>query len=270
MQIPVLMGILNLTEDSFSDGSLYLDGVKACLHAQKMLAEGAQIIDLGAESTRPGALPVSAAKQLERLLPVLGTLRNKHPKVLFSIDTQDSRVARETISKGADIINDISALRSDPPMAAVLASHPRVKIVLMHMQGTPETMQNNPRYQDVLAEVYNFFKERIAFCLSEGILAENIILDPGIGFGKNLEHNLILLANLHVFKSLGCPLLLGASRKSFINLITPASPQDRLEGTLATAVNAIIDGVQYLRVHDVQAHARFIAVLQAIRKHRQA
>ncbi len=269
LQTPILMGILNLTEDSFSDGSLYLDGVKACLHAENLVAEGARIIDLGAESTRPGALPVSAKQQLSRLLPVLMTLKSKDPAILYSIDTQDSLVAAETISKGANLINDVSALRHDPKMAEVLASQPQVKIILMHMQGSPQTMQQNPVYQDLLAEVREFLEERIAFCLAEGILAQNIILDPGIGFGKNLEHNLALLANLHYFKSLGYPLLLGASRKSFIDLLCPAQPRDRLEGTLAAAVFAMLDQVDYLRVHDVQAHRRFIAVLQAIRQYRK-
>ncbi len=270
MHIPELMGILNLTEDSFSDGSLYLDGVKACLHAEKMLAQGARVIDLGAESTRPGALPVGPQIQLTRLIPVLAELKRKHPEALFSIDTQSSIVAWDTIAKGADIINDISALRHDSKMVAVLAAHPHVKVILMHMQGTPETMQQNPNYENVLAEIKAFFQERIEFCLKEGIKAENILLDPGIGFGKTLEHNLDILANLNYFRDLGCPLVLGASRKSFINMLIPSEPQQRLEGTLAAAVYACLDGVAYLRVHDVKEHASFLTIFKAISEKRKA
>ncbi len=268
--LPKLMGILNLTEDSFSDGSLYLDGIKACVHAEKMLAQGAEVIDLGAESTRPGALPVSPEIQLQRILPVLRTLSLKHPDLVFSIDTQSSIVARECLAQGAHIINDISALRFDSAMVDLLAANPQARIILMHMQGNPATMQINPYYEDVLAEIMNFFNERIAFCRKHGILDQNILLDPGIGFGKSLEHNLTILANLDYFSSLGFPLVLGASRKSFIGALVPSAPAQRLPGTLAAATFAAWDKVAYLRVHEVGEHRQFLTVFSAIAKHRKA
>ncbi len=264
-EIPLLMGILNVTEDSFSDGSKYLETAKAIEHAKRMIAEGADIIDIGAESTRPGAKPLNPDLELQRLIPILMHLK-EYTKVQISIDTRKSSVAKAAILAGADYINDVSALTFDPEMADVLAQSKNVKLVLMHMQGTPETMQLKPSYQDVLSEIYAFFAERIAFAKSKGIDQERIILDPGIGFGKNLEHNLDLIANLEYFNNLGCQLLLGASRKSFINMISPSAPDERAGGSLAAALYACLHGVNIIRIHDVRLHQQFFQVIKAIGK----
>ena len=265
-QIPVLMGILNVTEDSFSDGAQFLDRELAVKHTEKMIAEGAEIIDMGAESTRAGSLPVPADIQIQRIIPILSYFKEKYPEVTFSVDTQKATVAEKAIEFGASIINDISALRTDPALADLLSEHPKVKVILMHMQGTPYTMQLNPVYQDVLKEINDFFQERIDFCLTKGILKENIMLDPGIGFGKNLEHNLTILANLKTFKEFGLPLVVGASRKSFIDKISPSSPSQRLGGCLAAALVSACEGINILRVHDVLLHKQFFEVLTVIAK----
>ncbi|MCK9611062.1 MAG: dihydropteroate synthase [Candidatus Cloacimonas sp.] len=265
-QIPVLMGILNVTEDSFSDGAQFLDRELAVKHTEKMIAEGAEIIDMGAESTRAGSLPVPADIQIQRIIPILSYFKEKYPEVTFSVDTQKATVAEKAIEFGASIINDISALRTDPALADLLSAHPKVKVILMHMQGTPYTMQLNPVYQDVLKEINDFFQERIDFCLTKGILKENIMLDPGIGFGKNLEHNLTILANLKTFKEFGLPLVVGASRKSFIDKISPSSPSQRLGGCLAAALVSACEGINILRVHDVLLHKQFFEVLTVIAK----
>ena len=265
-QIPVLMGILNVTEDSFSDGAQFLDRELAVKHTEKMIAEGAEIIDMGAESTRAGSLPVPADIQIQRIIPILSYFKEKYPEVTFSVDTQKATVAEKAIEFGASIINDISALRTDPALADLLSAHPKVKVILMHMQGTPYTMQLNPVYQDVLQEIKDFFQERIDFCLAKGILKENIMLDPGIGFGKNLEHNLTILANLKTFKEFGLPLVVGASRKSFIDKISPSSPSQRLGGCLAAALVSACEGINILRVHDVLLHKQFFEVLTVIAK----
>jgi len=265
-QIPVLMGILNVTEDSFSDGAQFLDRELALKHTETMIAEGAEIIDIGAESTRPGSLPVSADIQIQRIIPILSYLKAKYPEVSYSVDTQKAAVAEKAIANGATIINDISALRTDPALVELLAAHPQVKIILMHMQGTPYTMQLNPVYQDVLREINVFFQERIDFCIAQGILRENIILDPGIGFGKNLQHNLAILANLRIFKEFGLPLVVGASRKSFIDKISPSSPSQRPGGCLAAALVSAFADINILRVHDVLLHKQFFEVLTAIAK----
>ena len=265
-QIPVLMGILNVTEDSFSDGAQFLDRELALKHTETMIAEGAEIIDIGAESTRPGSLPVSADIQIQRIIPILSYLKAKYPEVSYSVDTQKATVAEKAIANGASIINDISALRTDPALGELLAAHPQVKIILMHMQGTPYTMQLNPVYQDVLREINVFFQDRIDFCVTQGILRENIILDPGIGFGKNLQHNLAILANLRIFKEFGLPLVVGASRKSFIDKISPSSPSQRPGGCLAAALVSAFADINILRVHDVLLHKQFFEVLTAIAK----
>ena len=265
-QIPVLMGILNVTEDSFSDGAQFLDRELAVKHTEKMIAEGAEIIDMGAESTRAGSLPVPADIQIQRIIPILSYFKEKYPEVTFSVDTQKATVAEKAIEFGASIINDISALRTDPALADLLSAHPKVKVILMHMQGTPYTMQLNPVYKDVLKEINDFFQERIDFCLAKGILKENIMLDPGIGFGKNLEHNLTILANLKTFKELGLPLVVGASRKSFIDKISPSSPSQRTGGCLAAALVSACEEINILRVHDVLLHKQFFKVLTVIAK----
>ena len=265
-RIPVLMGILNVTEDSFSDGAQFLDRELAIKHTEVMIAEGAEIIDIGAESTRPGSLPVPAEIQEQRIIPILSSLKEKYPEVTFSVDTQEATVAEKAIELGASIINDISALRTDPALAELLSANPEVKVILMHMQGTPRTMQINPVYQDVLVEIKDFFQERIDFCLAKGILRENIMLDPGIGFGKNLEHNLTILGNLRTFKEFGLPLVVGASRKSFIDKISPSSPAQRIGGCLAAAFVSACEEIDILRVHDVLLHRQFFEVLAAIAK----
>ena len=265
-RIPVLMGILNVTEDSFSDGAQFLDRELAIKHTEVMIAEGAEIIDIGAESTRPGSLPVPAEIQEQRIIPILSSLKEKYPEVTFSVDTQEATVAEKAIELGASIINDISALRTDPALAELLSTNPEVKVILMHMQGTPRTMQINPVYQDVLVEIKDFFQERIDFCLAKGILRENIMLDPGIGFGKNLEHNLTILGNLRTFKEFGLPLVVGASRKSFIDKISPSSPAQRIGGCLAAAFVSAYEEIDILRVHDVLLHRQFFEVLTAIAK----
>lgn len=262
--LPQIMGVLNLTTDSFSDARQYLEANKAYQHAIDMIEQGASIIDLGAESTRPGACPVQEETELHRIIPLLKKLKQTHPNTLYSIDTRKAAVAKAALENGADIINDISALRYDPEMAELIASYPDAKVILMHMQGEPQTMQNNPYYEDVLHDIRAFFSERIDFCLKKGIKIGNIMLDPGIGFGKNLQHNLKLMANLDYFDNLGLPIVLGASRKSFINSITPAPVDQRLEGSLAAAAWGAFQGVAVIRCHDVLAHVNFLEVLSAI------
>lgn len=264
LKTPKIMGIVNLTEDSFSDGGKYLAKDAAIKHAKELISQGADIIDLGAESTRPGSYGISAEEQLERLLPIIMKLKQEHPDTIISVDTQDSIVAKEAIEQGASMINDISALRKDENMAKLIASNPDVSIVLMHMQGTPQTMQENPCYEDVLSEVLAFFKERIEYAQSYGISKDRIIIDPGIGFGKNLQHNLTLLANLKAFKELGVPIMLGASRKSFIDYISPAPADRRVAGSLATTLLALDAKLDCIRVHDVFEHHQFIKVLAAV------
>ena len=264
LKIPRFMGILNLTEDSFSDGALYLDPHDALIHADKLIAEGAEIIDIGAESTRPGAVPVPIETELERIIPVLKAIKSRHPQICCSIDTRKAEVARRCIDLGAEIINDISALSYDPEMMNLLRDHPQVKVILMHMQGTPETMQHNPHYTDVIQEIQMYFTELISSCVKRGIQLKNIMIDPGIGFGKNLQHNLALLANLQALYAPEVPIVLGASRKSFINELHPSEPMQRLGGSLAATAWAIMKQVEIVRVHDVAAHLQFAKVFIAI------
>lgn len=262
--IPQIMGILNLTEDSFSDGGYYLSQSAAIAQAEKLIAQGADIIDIGAESTRPGAHEISADLEWRRIHPVLKYLKSSYPQVPISIDTQKATVAAKAIEYGADIINDVSALRFDPEIGHTLAGANHVKLVLMHMQGRPQTMQQNPQYNDILSEVIHFLNERIEYATNCGITKDRLIVDPGIGFGKKLEHNLKLLANLDELKVFAIPILLGASRKQFINNIHEAAVQNRLGGTLAATAIACLSSVQIIRVHDVFEHAQFLKVLYAI------
>jgi dihydropteroate synthase len=259
----VLMGIINVTPDSFYDGGRRLDAGTAVAEGISLVEAGANILDLGGESTRPGARPVSAQEELERVLPVIRGLR-RATQVPISIDTYKARVAREALNEGADIINDISALRFDAEMAGLAAAE-KVPVVLMHMQGTPRTMQTEPRYNDVLREVTVFLAERIQFAVEAGVAPEDIIVDPGIGFGKTVDHNLTLLRGLSVFASLGRPLLVGASRKAFLGKILGTEPDERLEGSLAAAVAAVIGGAHIVRVHDVKETYKAIRVADAIR-----
>jgi len=260
-----IMGILNVTPDSFSDGGDFLTKEKAVNHALKMIADGADIIDIGGESSRPGAKKISQAEELNRIIPVISALREK-TEIPISVDTYKAKVAEKAISAGASMINDISALRFDNNIIAVLQKHKDVPVVLMHMQGTPENMQTNPFYEDTVEEILEFFRERIDFCVSNGIAAERIIIDPGIGFGKRQEDNLIILKKISEFRSLGVPVLLGASRKSFIDRIYESSPAERLEGSLAVTALAHENQVEIVRVHDVKEHRNLMRVLSEIGK----
>lgn len=265
LQIPRLMGIVNLTPDSFSDGARYLDPDRAVDHAERLIEAGAEIIDLGGESTRPGSTEVKPEIEIQRVLPVLERLHARFPETALSIDTRHALTARTAIAAGATIVNDISALRHDPDIAKVLADHPRVRIILMHMLGQPQTMQQSPHYEDVVQDILAFFKERIAWCETSGIAPERLMLDPGIGFGKSLQHNLKLLSSLSLFRGLGLPLVLGASRKRFIDGISVSPPDQRLGGSLAAALCGALQGVAVIRIHDVYEHNQFFKVLNAIK-----
>jgi len=257
-----IMGILNVTPDSFSDGGMYFSPSKAIEKGIELEQEGADIIDVGGESTRPGATPVPVDEELRRVIPVIKEL-SRSVKIPISIDTYKSRVAKEAIEAGASIINDVSALRFDPDMIHVLQKYD-VKVVLMHMLGTPATMQKNPEYKDVVAEVFEFLKERIQFAENMGIKKDRIIIDPGIGFGKKLIHNLLLIKHIDRFKTLGCPVLIGPSRKSFIGEILNLPVQERMEGTAGAVAYAIMKGVNIVRVHDVRSIKRMIKVMEGI------
>ncbi|MCF7858351.1 MAG: dihydropteroate synthase [Candidatus Cloacimonetes bacterium] len=259
-----IMGILNVTPDSFSDGNKYLAKDKAVARGLEMIKEGADIIDVGGESTRPGSKKVSTDMELERVIPVIRELHERL-KVPISIDTTKAEVALEAIKAGAAIINDISALRFDENMIDVLKQNADIPVILMHMQGQPDNMQNKPYYEDVTEEILLFFEDRINFCLRNGIEQERIILDPGIGFGKRLQDNLMIIKKIAEFKCLDQPLLLGASRKSFLGKISNSQVSERLPGDLATAAVAFENDIEIVRVHDVKEHKRFLKVRQAIR-----
>lgn len=257
------MGIVNVTPDSFSDGGQYIARDAAITHARALIAQGADILDIGGESTRPGAKPVSEQDEMERVLPVVSALANDGAVV--SIDTQKPQVAKAAVKAGAQIWNDVSALSYQPDsikMAAALGC----KVVLMHMRGTPQTMQAAPSYRNVVAEVLTYLKNRVAEALRAGVARENIIIDPGIGFGKRLEDNLDLLQNLDDFHMLGYPVLLGASRKRFIGMLDKSSVDNRLGGSLAAALWGASMGAQYIRVHDVAETAQALKVWHAIRE----
>jgi len=259
----LIMGILNVTPDSFFDGGRRASSVEAIADGVAMAAGGADIVDVGGESTRPGAQAVSEEEELARLLPVVRGLR-REIDVPISVDTYKSNVARAALEAGADIVNDISALRFDPKMIALLAAE-RVPVVLMHVQGTPRTMQVEPHYSDVTREVRDFLAAQLYEAMDAGITPEGIILDPGIGFGKTLDHNLQLLRTLPALAALGQPLLVGASRKAFIGKILNADAIDRLEGSLAAAVAAVLAGANIVRVHDVVETSKAVRVADAIR-----
>lgn len=259
----LIMGILNVTPDSFFDGGRRDSAAQAIADGVAMAASGADIIDIGGESTRPGAQPVSEAEELARVLPVLRGLR-REIGLPISIDTYKSNIARAALDAGADIVNDVSALRFDPAMTPLVAAE-KVPVVLMHMQGAPRTMQVEPRYGDVTREVRDFLAAQLYDGMDAGIMPEAIILDPGIGFGKTMDHNLQLLRSLPVFAALGQPLLVGVSRKAFIGKILNLEAADRLEGSLAAAVAAVLAGANILRVHDVGATSKALRVADAIR-----
>ncbi len=253
----LVMGVLNVTPDSFSDGGRFYDPVKAIQHGLKMAKEGADIIDVGGESTRPGSEPISAQEEIKRIIPVIEALASEI-QVPISIDTYKSEVAARALKAGATILNDISALRFDPQMVKLVAEQ-NVPVILMHMLGTPKDMQLDPRYEDVVGEILDFLNQRIQWAMSHGVAAEQIIVDPGIGFGKTLEHNLTILKNLSKFGSLGRPILIGTSRKSFIGKILGADVDQREDGTAATVALGICNGANIVRVHDV---ARMVAVVR--------
>ncbi len=248
---PLLMGILNVTPDSFSDGGLYSDHKSAVLRAEKMLAEGADIIDIGGESSRPGAEKVSAEEELNRVIPVIKALR-KNSNAIISIDTTKAIVAKEAINAGANIINDISALTLDPEMQKT-AIDTDAGVILMHMQGTPQTMQNSPDYTEVTSDIYNYLQRRIEDLIAAGMKKSRMAIDPGIGFGKTLEHNITLIRDLNKFKDFGIPVIVGLSRKSFLGKITGKDVSDRLPASLAGLVISVINGADIMRVHDVAA-----------------
>jgi dihydropteroate synthase len=265
-----MMGVVNVTPDSFSDGGLFLDAQAAIAHARELIGEGADIVDVGGESTRPGAEPVSAEEELRRVLGVIEGIADADADAQVSIDTSKASVARACIDAGATLVNDVTALRADPEMAGLVAES-GAECCLMHMLGEPRTMQADPRYEDVVDDVRAFLEERMAHAVREGVREERIMLDPGIGFGKTLAHNLALLRRLDELSALGRPLVVGASRKSFIGRILadangrtePVAADERLEGTIATNVLAYERGASVFRVHDVAPVRAALAVAAA-------
>ena len=256
---PVVMGVVNVTPDSFSDGGEWLDPAAAAAHGRDLVAQGADIIDIGGESTRPGAEPVDAAEELRRVVPVLVALAGGGARL--SIDTSKALVAETALQAGATVVNDVTALRGDPEMAALLAIHD-CDVCLMHMLGEPRTMQRDPRYDDVVDDVKAFLSERLEFAVAQGIAEERVWLDPGIGFGKTMAHNLELLRRLDELVALGRPIVVGTSRKSFLGAITGRGPHERVPATIATNVLAFAAGARVFRVHDV-AEARDALVVAA-------
>jgi dihydropteroate synthase len=261
-----LMGVVNVTPDSFSDGGRFLDPADALAHAERLLEEGADILDIGGESTRPGAEPVAAEQELARVEPVLAGLRKRAPAATVSIDTSKLAVARAAVEHGARIVNDVSAFRSEPELAGFVADS-GVDCCLMHMLGEPRTMQRDgaPRYGDVVDDVKAFLLERLSFAVSQGVAEERVLLDPGIGFGKTVEHNLELLRRLDELAALGRPLVVGTSRKSFLGRLSRGDPdpRGRLAGTIATNVLAYERGASIFRVHDVAPVRDALAVAAA-------
>jgi len=259
----LLMGVLNVTPDSFSDGGLFYDKEKAISHGVKMVQEGADIIDIGGESTRPGSKPLELEEELRRVIPVIKSIAAE-VDVPISIDTNKSLVAQKAIEAGAEIINDISGLKFDPSLAEV-ASREDVPLVLMHIRGTPETMQKNVHYDSLFSEILEYLNDSIHRAESAGVDPRQIIIDPGIGFGKTVEDNLFIIRNLFEFRVLGKPILLGTSRKNFIGKILNAGVGERLEGTLSSIAVGVLNGAHIIRSHDVPQAKKTIAVADAIR-----
>ena len=257
-----VMGILNVTPDSFSDGGCYFDVQQAVAHTQLMVQEGATLVDIGGESSRPGALPVSVDEELARILPVIRAVVDR-VDVLISVDTYKAEVAQQALEAGAHLVNDITALRADAAMASVVARM-EAGLILMHIKGTPRTMQQAPQYDDVVSEVHASLQESIRIAEAQGVAAERIIIDPGIGFGKTTAHNLELLKRLSEFRSLNKPLLIGTSRKSFIGNVLGLPISERVEGTAATVCWAIAHGADIVRVHDVKANVRAALMTDAL------
>ena len=245
-----IMGVVNVTPDSFSDGGHYLDAAAAIAHGLELEAEGAAILDVGGESTRPGAAPVSELEELRRVIPVIEGLIDAGTRAQISIDTSKSAVAARALQAGATLVNDVTAFRGDPEIAAVVAEG-QADCCLMHMLGTPRTMQDDPHYDDVVGEVKAFLEERMSFAIDHGIPEQKILLDPGIGFGKTVDHNLELLRRLGELVELGRPVVIGTSRKSFLGRLTGREVDDRVAATIATNVLAYERGARVFRVHDV-------------------
>lgn len=261
----LIMGIINVTPDSFYAGSRKLREEDIIETAKSMVENGVDIIDIGGQSTRPGSDFVDEEEELNRVIPAIKIVREYFPEVLISVDTFRSRVAKEAVEYGADVINDISAFRFDSDLLKVVKEY-NIPYILMHMKGTPKDMQVNPYYEDVVKEIYEFFIERINFMLDRGISEDKIIVDPGIGFGKRYEDNLEILARLREFKTLKKPILIGASRKSFIGkALSDLPPEERLEGTLGVTALCVLNDVDIIRVHDVKENKRVVKVLEAIK-----
>lgn len=259
----LLMGIVNVTPDSFSDGGSFLDPVAACKHGLKLVEEGADILDIGGESTRPGSEGVPLEEELQRVIPVIQGLR-RETKVLISIDTNKAPVAQAAMDAGADIINDITGLRGDANMAGVAAQF-GAGVIIMHMKGTPRTMQDAPAYQDIVSEIGDFFRQSIAVAVSSGIDPMSIALDPGVGFGKTPEHNRLLLGGIGAFAQTGRPILVGASRKSFLGWLADSTAmEDRFWPGVATTSLCRERGARIFRVHDVKPHHDALRMTEAI------
>ncbi|EIJ0985050.1 TPA: dihydropteroate synthase [Vibrio vulnificus] len=263
LSFPVVMGILNVTPDSFSDGGQFNALDAALVQAERMIAAGVSIIDIGGESTRPGAPEVSLEEELKRVIPAIQAIRQKHD-VWISIDTSKAEVMKQAIEAGADLINDVRALQE--PGALAVAAKAQVPICLMHMQGQPRSMQHNPSYQDVLKEVGEFLEERVAACEEAGIAKELLILDPGFGFGKTIEHNYHLLAHLEAFHQLGLPILAGMSRKSMVFKLLNKKPAECMVASVTCAAIAAMKGAQIIRVHDVEETVEAMRVIQMMHK----
>jgi len=263
LENPLIMGILNVTPDSFSDGGKYLEKENAIKRTVQMIEQGADIIDVGGMSTRPGSSPVDEKEEQNRVLPIIEEIVKKYDFPV-SIDTYRSGIAKRAIEAGACIVNDISALRFDDDMAKIVAKS-NAAIVLMHMQGDPKNMQENPQYEDVVDEVYGFLMKRAGIAINEGIDKEKIIIDPGIGFGKKLAHNLKILSRLKDLTSLGHPLLLGVSRKSFIGMLSDTEVDQRLIGSIAASLWGVFNSADIIRVHDIKETKQALKVIQAIR-----
>lgn len=257
------MGILNLTPDSFSDGGRFTHAETLSAQIKNMLDSGADLIDVGGESTRPYAEPVSEAEELRRILPAIARIRAMHPSIPISIDTTKAEVARQALNAGADIINDVSALRFDPEMIRVAIAH-EAPVILMHMHKTPKDMQDEPVYVDVIREIMNFLAERISWAAEQGLAREQIIVDPGLGFGKTVAHNLTILKHLSTFKNLGCPLLVGHSRKAFIGKLLTLETQERDLATALISSYCATQGADILRVHDVKKTVQAVRLHEAI------
>jgi len=262
--IPLIIGALNITPDSFSDGGLFFEETKAYEQAKLMVDSGATIIDIGGESTRPGSTTIDEKEEWKRVENTIIKFKKNYPKILLSLDTRKSYVMSKGIQNGVNIINDVSGLNFDDKSFNLINSK-TIPFILHHMQGTPKTMQNNPTYEDVLLDIFDFFEEKINFCLKKKYKKEFIILDPGIGFGKNLDHNLRLMSKISIFHSLGCPILIGTSRKRFIEqIVTKFDTPDRTGGTLASVLHGLSQGVQIFRIHNVKEINQGILVFNKI------